>query len=111
MEIKTEKTNDVVILNIIGNLDSNTSGMLEETLIPAIGNEKTKIIIDCSQMGYISSAGLRVLLMAAKKSKHAGGVIVLCALKDHIKEVFDIAGFTAIFSIMPTRTEALAKCA
>lgn len=58
-------------------------------------------------MDYISSAGLRVLLMAAKKTAKLKGKVVLAALCANVKEVFDIAGFTSIFTITDTQEEAI----
>ncbi len=107
MELIERKNNDVLILETHGKLDSNTSSQLEQKLISEIDGGTSKIIVDCSKLDYISSAGLRVLLVGAKKLKAINGKIVLCSLQDYIKEVFEIAGFTAIFPIHPDLTSAL----
>ncbi len=107
MELIERKNNDVLILETHGKLDSNTSSLLEQKLISEIDGGTTKIIVDCSKLDYISSAGLRVLLVGAKKLKAINGKIVLCSLQDYIKEVFEIAGFTAIFPIYPDLSTAL----
>jgi anti-anti-sigma factor len=64
--------------------------------------------VDCSQLDYISSAGLRTLLVAAKRLAPKGGKIALSAPKDLIKEILDIAGFSSIFPIYRTHEDALA---
>ena len=64
------------------------------------------IVIDCSELHYISSSGLRVFLMALKKISAAGGRFRLCSLQDNIREIFEIAGFNTIFSIFGTVDEA-----
>jgi anti-sigma B factor antagonist len=109
MEIQKELLGDVAIFDIDRNLDSNTSGDLERVLISHIDGGGVKVLIDGTKLNYISSAGLRVLLIAAKKITAANGKIVLCALQNHIKEVFDIAGFSKLFTIVLTRDEALTK--
>jgi anti-anti-sigma factor len=109
MEIQKELSGDIALFNIDGNLDSNTSADLEKVLIPHIDGGGIKVLIDGTKLNYISSAGLRVLLVAAKKIKAVNGTIILCALQKHIKEVFDIAGFSKIFTIVLTRDEALTK--
>jgi anti-anti-sigma factor len=109
VEIVQQKSNDIVIIKLIGKLDSNTSAQLEETIIPLIDSGEKKILVDGTQLDYISSAGLRVLLMAAKKLKASGGKIVLSSLKDYIKEVFEIAGFNMIFQIFSDNAEAEAS--
>lgn len=102
MEIIQKKNGEVTIMQIAGKLDSNTSSEFEKEILALINSGETKFLIDGSKLDYISSAGLRVLLFSAKKLKASGGKIVLSALKDHIKEVFDIAGFSAIFPIFET---------
>lgn len=109
MEIIQEKSNDIVVLKLVGKLDSNTSSQLEETVIGLIDSGEKKLLVDGQQLDYISSAGLRVLLMAAKKLKAGGGKIVLASLKDYIIEVFEIAGFNMIFQIFPNVAEAEAS--
>ncbi|MDP8227167.1 MAG: STAS domain-containing protein [Candidatus Celaenobacter polaris] len=107
MEIKQDKHGDVAVLNLIGRLDANTSGELESVLIPMIGEGKKKIVLDFSALEYISSAGLRLLLLAAKKLRNNKGNIILCSMKDFIKEIFEISGFTPIFKIVDTKEAAL----
>ena len=109
MEIIQQKSADIVILKLVGKLDSNTSAQLEETVVGLIDAGEKKLLVDGSQLDYISSAGLRVLLMAAKKLKAGGGKIVLAALKDYIIEVFEIAGFNMIFQMFADVAEAEAS--
>ncbi len=107
MEIFEEKKDNVLIVGFQGRLDANTSTELQEKLIAKIDDGEKLLVVDFSQVDYISSAGLRVMLMAAKKLGSSNGKIALYAMKDHIKEVFEIAGFTSIFSIFASQDEAL----
>lgn len=107
MELTLKNTNGINVLGIIGKLDTNTWPQLEEKIIPMIDAGENNFLLDCSQLDYISSAGLRVLLMAAKKLKSKNGKIVIAALKSHIKEVFDIAGFSTIFIVTASVEEGL----
>ncbi len=107
MEIDEAKNGDVVLIGLTGRLDSNTSGSLEQKLLALIDKGEKQFIIDFCDLEYISSAGLRVLLLAAKRSKAVNGKIVLSSLKIHIKEVFDLAGFSPVFPICQSREEAL----
>jgi len=107
MEIKQVKHGKIAILNLIGRLDANTSGELESVLIPMIDGGEKKIILDFSALEYISSAGLRLLLLSAKKLRNNKGEIILCSMKDFIKEIFEISGFTPIFTIVDTKEDAL----
>lgn len=110
MDIKETKQDDVTIIALCGRLDSSTSSQFEQYILPRIV-EKARLIVDFSALDYISSAGLRVLLLAAKKVKQAGGRLALCALKEHIREVFEISGFLSILDIRPTQADALSGIA
>ena len=107
MEINEHIEGNIIILEPNGRLDTNTSDEFEAKLVGLIDEEELRLVIDLIHVDYISSAGLRVLLMAAKKLKIMNGSIVLCSMSDHIKEVFDIAGFTPIFSIEQSRDKAI----
>jgi anti-anti-sigma factor len=68
---------------------------------------ETLFIFDLSRVSYISSAGLRAVLIAAKKTKSVHGKLAFVGLDDNIKEVFDMSGFSTILSIYSTENEAL----
>jgi anti-sigma B factor antagonist len=107
LEIKQQKSNDICILQVSGKLDSNTSPEFETQMMYYINAGEKNILLDCKELDYISSAGLRVLLLGAKVLKNSGGKIVISSLKEHIFEVFKIAGFTEIFPVYPTADEAI----
>lgn len=107
MEFTEEKRGPVVLLALRGKLDASTAPRLEEKLLALIQAGDKQVIVNGERLDYISSAGLRVLLVAAKRLKPVSGKVVLSCLKAHIKEVFEIAGFTTIFPICATDEEAL----
>ncbi len=106
MEITQEKAENVNIVALKGRLDAGTSGSLEEALTALVDAGEAKALVDCRELDYISSAGLRVLLAAAKQFKKLNGSIALSALNPNVKQVFEISGFTSIFPIYATREEA-----
>ncbi len=107
MEITQTQHGDVLVMAIKGRLDAHTSKTFEDRLIPPIDQGTKQLVVDFSPLDYISSAGLRVLLLAARKLSDGGGKIALCGLKPSIKTVFDIAGFSALFPIFSSLPEAL----
>jgi len=107
MEIRERTQDNALILEPVGRLDSLTCREFETRLLAALDTH-TRVVIDCAALDYISSAGLRVLLVGAKRSRASGGRLVLAALKDNLREVFDISGFSAIFEIHPTTAAAIA---
>jgi len=108
VDIRQEESGDVTVLVPQARVDSNTAGAFEALLLNVLGEGKTRLIIDFSDLDYISSAGLRVVLIGAKSCKAKGGKLVLCSMKDHIHEVFAVSGFTKILTIVGSRDEALA---
>ena len=110
MIIREAKREKATVLVIEGRIDSVSSAELEKKLITLIETGGVKdIVLDFDAMDYISSAGLRVLLMAAKKTGKLGGKVVLCGLCANVKEVFDISGFSNIFGIYASQEEAAAS--
>ncbi len=101
------KKGDVNVIKICWKLDVNTSPLLEAKFTSLIEKKEKNFILDFSEVVYISSSGLRAVLMGAKKSTAAGGKTVLCALKPQIMEVFNMAGFTPLFSLFGSEEEAL----
>jgi len=99
MEIFQENSNEVEIFSVKGSLDSNTSAELETRIYAALENGQRKLIFNLEDLDYISSAGIRVMLKTTKDLKRMDGNIVLCALQDYVREVFDIAGFDRYLNI------------
>lgn len=108
MDIQEQRQGNIIVLGPIGRLDSLNCREFEGRLLSAL-NDSGKVLVDCAALEYISSAGLRVLLVAAKQARAANGQLTLAALRDNPREVFDISGFSAIFSIHPTVEAALAS--
>ena len=107
MEITEDKRGEILILKLKGRLDSLTSNKLEERFLALLDKEEKKVIVDFSQLDYISSSGLRVLLLSAKRLRGSNGKILLSSLKEHIKEIFEIAGFSSIFNIFQSQEDAI----
>jgi len=107
MEITEEQRGEILILRIIGKLDSSTSKDLEEKILSLIASSQGKLVIDLSQLDYVSSAGLRIFLLAAKRMDNAKGKMILCSLKDAVKQVFDIAGFSSLLTLAGSTEEAI----
>jgi anti-anti-sigma factor len=106
MQFSTRTSNDIHIVAISGSLDSGTAPEAQKSLDAVVAGAK-KVALDFSQLDYISSAGLRVLLGAAKKLRGSGGTLAMFGLNQSVREVFEISGFSSILSIYPSEAEAL----
>lgn len=109
MEINKGKRNGITCLRIEGNLDASNSSIAEKTIRDAIAEGDANLIINLSELQYISSAGLRVILVVAKDIKVKNGKIVICSMTESVRKVFDISGFTSIFDIQDNIEAALKR--
>ena len=107
MDISEDRKADAVILALSGKLDATTAKTFEDKILGVINSGTQRLVVDLSQLEYVSSSGLRVFLLAAKRLQATDGKIVLCALKDQIRQVFDLAGFSSILPIYGSRDEAI----
>ena len=108
MNVSTRTAGEVSIVAFAGNLDSNTSPQAQQAIDGVLAGGAKKLVIDFTALDYISSAGLRVLLGAAKKLQGAGGALRLFGLNETVREVFEISGFATILQVRGTEQEAVA---
>jgi anti-sigma B factor antagonist len=107
MKITIEQINDFSVLKIDGRIDSSNFSVFEKEVDQLLNNNVKNIIFNCSGLNYISSSGLRVFLVAQKKTILLHGRLHLCNLQPAVKEIFAISGFSNIFSIFDSLEEAL----
>ena len=108
IDIQQEDVDGTRVLALTGRLDTETSADVELTLQDLMNAGERNFLIDMSGVGYVSSAGLRVLLATAKQLEGGKGSLRLCSLNASVKQVFDVAGFSKLFSIFANRDAALA---
>lgn len=107
MSIQQQTINDILVLKPTGRLDSANSLEFERILIDIIDTGQSKLIFDLTELDYISSAGLRVILLAGKKMRASKGYLALSGLRTNVSEVFQMSGFHTIFNIYPDLQEAM----
>ena len=108
MEIQKEQVGAVHVVTVNGRLDGIYSTNFANQVGALITGTGAKILIDFTDIDFVSSAGLRALLVLMKKATATGSVFALCGVNAQVQEVLDISGFAAMFTIHPGRTEALA---
>jgi anti-anti-sigma factor len=106
MDITTTADGGVTVLNIAGRIDFSASKHVEQAVSAAIDGGARNMVFDMRGVGYISSAGLRAILLAAKKAKSAGGGVAVFGLEAAVREVFTTAGFGKIVPIATTGAHA-----
>lgn len=107
LELTQTKIVNVTVVTLNGKLDSSNSEEIEKKILDIVDGGEKKLLLNLSSLIYISSAGLRVLLVLARKLKGDNGKLALCSMNQNITDVFDVAGFLPIFTIYQDQDEAL----
>jgi len=108
MKVSIQETAAAVIATIEGSIDSKTAPDLQQSILPVI-NDRNKMVLDLTEVTFVSSAGLRVLLMVYRQLKAKDGKVFLVGVSDEIKDVMFMTGFITFFEISPTLEYALAS--
>lgn len=109
MQIAEEKVGEALVIAPTGRVDSVSSAELERLVVSRIDGGERRLVIDLAGVEYVSSAGLRVLLMAAKRLREPPAALVLCGMGPSVRTVLELAGFLPIFAVEPSREPALAR--
>jgi anti-anti-sigma factor len=107
MEITDRKTDKAIIVEINGRIDAVTTSDAEKYLNSLVDNNDSNIVIDCKNLDYINSSGLRILIMNLKKQTLHNKKLLLCNLQKNIKDVFKFSGFTNLFDVEMDMDSAL----
>ena len=109
MELNAEHENGTLIAKAEGRIDGGNAREFEDALNASITEDDRAVIIDLERLSYISSAGLRAILLTAKTLGKRNAKFALCSLSDAIREIFEISGFDKIIAIHATLDEARAS--
>ena len=99
MDITINEQEGRLIAALSGDLDNAASSQAERSLEPVFETTDKDIVIDCTELSYISSSGLRILLNIFKHTRANGRAAILKAMNDEVKEVFQLSGFLQLFKI------------
>jgi anti-anti-sigma factor len=111
MEIFESRHHGVLILAPRGRIDSTTSEALDARIQQRLAGGDQRVVVDFGQVEYISSAGLRVMLALARRLRDRQGTLILCAMPEPVRQVFELAGFEPLFTVDRTREAALLRLA
>src|SRR5690606_561953 len=108
MKLTMDKMDGMLIACPQGVVNSANAEQFEAELMAQVDKGERRVVLDLGRLDYISSAGLRVVLLVAKQLRQVQGELVLCELKPHVREVFEISGFLTIFPVAASREAAAA---
>jgi anti-sigma B factor antagonist/stage II sporulation protein AA (anti-sigma F factor antagonist) len=112
MDLAPKSYVDTVVLSPMGRLDHSTSEAFKAALAPFVARcaaGRDRLLLDLAGVEYISSVGLRVLMLASKQAKAQGGSIGVAALQPVVREIFDISRFTMVLDVFPSVRDGLAR--
>jgi anti-sigma B factor antagonist/stage II sporulation protein AA (anti-sigma F factor antagonist) len=112
MELNPRRYADTVVLSPAGRIDHASAEDFKQALTGPLGTcavGRDQLVLDFSGVEYISSAGLRVIMLAGKQAKAQGGTLVLAALRPVVAEIIEISRFHLIFAVSPSVREALVR--
>jgi anti-anti-sigma factor len=110
VQVSSRQFADVVVAAPVGRVDHNSAAQLEEALLPLAersGANKQAVVLDLAGVEYISSVGLRVLMVVAKKMRAHDAKIAVAALQPVVAEIFAISRFDRILGVFPSVRSAL----
>lgn len=98
---------DLTVVSLEGYLDAHTAPEFEATIQDKIDEGRVQVVVDCTELEYISSAGLGVFMGFIEDLRESGGDLKICGLIPKVREVFELLGFDALFEIFDDRSSAL----
>jgi anti-anti-sigma factor len=108
VDLREEKVGGVSVVEVTGRIDSTTAPTLGGRLTTNLEAPNVRIVLDLSRLEYISSAGFRILLLAAKRADETASRLVLCGISGKVRQLFDLGGFLDLFTIVGAREEGIA---
>ncbi len=108
MEITAERHGETLIAKTEGRVDGTNAREFQTALEESLNDSESGVILDMEKLSYISSAGLRVILLMAKTLQGKNTKFAVCSLSNSIQEVFQISGFDKIITVHTSQAEALA---
>lgn len=109
IELKEEKKGEVLVVHIKGRLDAVSSPATEKKLFDSITGGQTKLLLDFSDVVYLSSAGMRMLLSLTKKLKTLSGKLIVCSITTNVMDVLKMSGFDHVLELAKTEEDALRR--
>lgn len=107
MHIHVKKDQNVLIVFVEGRIDTVTAPDFQARMEELLDQGEKGLLIDLQKLEYVSSAGLRSILITAKKAKSLGGCVSCCSLQDMVRKVFEISGFTKMIPVFDSLEDGL----
>jgi len=111
LDIAEERSGEITIIGVNGRVDTYTARPFQDRLTNLFKEGRSRVMVDCTNVNYISSAGCRALLFVCQAAEHSAAKLALCNLSSEMRHVFELAGLIDHFAIYPSREEGIAHLA
>lgn len=108
IDIQVNKIDEVTVIELIGEIDSTTAQDIQSRVLP-LASESGKLLLDMTEVRYMSSAGLRFLLLLYRTINEVGGKIVVAGLHEELKDIMSMTGFLDFFTTVENRQAGLSS--
>jgi len=109
VQLNVNKLQHVLVVSVNGRLDTNTADDFQTSVNEILTSGEKAILVDLEKVDYVSTAGLRALLMLAKKASALGGKAHCCGLQPLVKKIFDVSEFSRLIAIYDSVQDALTR--
>ena len=99
--------NEILIITIKGRLDTTTAPVADETIRDTLAQDSNRILFNLSALEYLSSGGLRIILVAVKDVRRREGKVVLASLNRYVHEIFEVSGLTTMITVAGSVEEGI----
>jgi anti-sigma B factor antagonist len=107
LEVQTRELEDIVLVYPRGFINAHTVRLFEGEIQKAVKQNRFKIVVNCSELAYIASAGLGAIMGAIEEVRSNGGDIRLSELNETVLNIFEILGFNHLYRVFPSEMEAI----
>jgi anti-sigma B factor antagonist len=107
--IRSKIDGDIAVIYPKGHLDAHNVERFEKEIVKLLGNSVVRIVVNCKDLNYISSAGMGIIMGYLDEIREKKGDIKLCAVSDRVYEIFDLVGFTDIYDFVKDEVDAVNK--
>ena len=108
MKIETRQVHDVLVIEMIGRLDSPAAADAENRLLNIVEGKNGRVLLNLEKLEYVTSMGLRVIVLLARQLQESRGELMICNARDMVKDAFEIFGLHDLTKIYDTEKEAFA---
>ena len=109
VELQADQVEGILVISVAGRVDGLNAREFHNNMHREIVGSDNPVILDLEKLSYISSAGLRSILLVAKRLKDRNTRFIVCSLSGPVKEVFEITAFDIIIDVLGSRSDAIAK--